>query len=56
MKKVSHLIVGLFLFYSFGWFITGQSNAVLWPWYGKLTYVIIIISLINGVANEDNSK
>jgi hypothetical protein len=56
MEKLIHLTVGLFLFYAFGWFISGQSNAMLWPWYGKLTYVIIIIILIDYQPNENTPQ
>lgn len=41
MKKLFSVLVGIFIYYLIGYFISDQSNPMLWPVYGKVIFVVI---------------
>jgi len=40
------------LVYLMGVFISGEWNLFMWPWYGKIVFLLFFISIIGNVIDE----
>lgn len=45
-------VMGFSFWFFIGWFISSEFNLLLWPWYGKLFYLILSYQSSNGVMDE----
>ncbi len=52
MEKVIGFLIAAFLWYLAGYFISSESNLMLWPWYGKIFFIIILINMAKNIADE----
>jgi hypothetical protein len=46
------MVIGFGFWYLIGWFISSESDLLLWPWYGKLFYLLFSYQSTNGVVDE----
>jgi len=40
------------VWYLLGWFVSGESDIMLWPWWGKVIYLILGFSGLGQVISE----
>jgi hypothetical protein len=46
------MVIGFGFWYLIGWFISSESDLLLWPGYGKLFYLLFSYQSTNGVVDE----
>jgi len=46
------MVIGFGFWYLIGWFISSESDLLLWPWYGKLFYLLFSYQSTNGAVDE----